>query len=74
MSQLTKEATVFQLKATDRGQILVLLDGRRLLINANCVAIVVRWHPCDAVEVSDGEEVVNVRNTMYDQEIQARWI
>ena len=73
MSEPTKEATVFQLKATDRGQILVLLDGRRLLINPNCVPIVVCWHPCEAVEISDGGEVVNVRNTMYDQEIQGRW-
>lgn len=76
MSQLTKEATFFQLKATDRGQMLVLLDGRRLLINPNCVTIVVCWHPPAAIEISDGDGVfaVNVRNTMKEQVVQGRWI
>ena len=76
MSQSTKEATLFQLKATDKGQILVLLDGRRLLINPSCITIVICWYPSAAIEISDGKGIfsVNVRNTMKDQVVQARWI
>ncbi len=76
MSQPTKEATLFQLKATDRGQILVLLDGRRILVNPSCVTIVVCWHPPAAIEIAEGDGVfaINVRNTLYDQVIQGQWI
>ena len=76
MNQPTKVATFFQLKATDRGQILVLLDERKLLINPGCVTIVVCWSPSAAVEISDGDGIfpVNIRNTVRDQVIQGRWL
>ena len=76
MSQPAKEATFFQLRATDRGQMLVLLDGRRLLINPSCVTIAVCWYSSAPIEISEGDGgcSVNVRNTIDNQVIQGRWI
>ena len=55
MSQPAKEATFFQLRATDRGQMLVLLDGRRLLINPSYVTIAVFWYSSAPIEISEGD-------------------
>jgi hypothetical protein len=76
MSKTTEEATFLELKTTNQGQVLVLLDGRKLLVNPGCVSTAVCWSPTVSVEISEGEGFfsVNVRNTMYDQVIRGRCV
>ncbi len=73
MKQAVEEATFLEVKKG--GQRLVLLDGRKLGVNPGDISFVVCWTPTTKLEISEGDGfyAFNVRNTMNDEVIKARW-
>jgi hypothetical protein len=74
MNEESEEATFAELKK--EGQILVLLDGRELWVNPGDTTLVASWSHTAKLEICQGEGVfsLNVRNTVNDAVIRARWI
>ena len=58
------------------GQVIVLLDGRKLCVNPGDISVVVCWSPTAKLEISKGDGVfsLTVRNKVNDDVIRARWI
>ena len=73
---MMEQATL--LEARKDGEILVLLDGRKLRVNAGDISKVCTWTPTTGLEINEGEGdtkfPVTVRNTGNGEEIGARWI
>ncbi len=73
-----EEATFLESKKD--GNVLVLLDGRKLDVNTGDSTYVCCWSPTASLEISE-EELgsgsnffnVNIRNTGNDDKIRARW-
>lgn len=75
MNGATEEALFLELKKN--GEVLVLLDGRKLWVNPGDISSVVCWSPTAKLEISEGGGGVfslNVRNTVNDDVIRARWM
>lgn len=71
-----EEATFLETKKD--GEVLVLLDGRKLDVNPGDIPNVICWTPTAPVEISEdevGDRVFNVivRNTGNNEEIRGRW-
>lgn len=73
---MTEQVTL--LEAKKDGEILVLLDGRRLYVNPGDIPTVCTWLPTTGLEITEGESdrmfSVTVRNTTNGEEIRARWV
>jgi len=64
-------------KPTKGGEILVLLDGRRLNVNPGDIPTAILWPPTSILEVSDytdgGSFNLTVTRQGTSEEIRARW-
>ena len=60
------------------GEVLVLLDGRKLRVDAKDLFKSVNWLPMEELEISEESDdplyTVTVRNLERNQEILAMWI
>lgn len=66
------------IKLEDDGEVLVLLDGRRLRVRPEDLPISRMWIPMEELEISDESSdtmyTVTVRDLEEKQDILARWI
>jgi hypothetical protein len=69
-----EEVTFLEVKKG--GEILVLLDGRKLWVNPGDMSYVLCWSPTAALEITKGDDVfsLNVRNTVNDDVVRAKWM
>ncbi len=66
------------LEVEEDGEILVLLDGRRLGVNPGDIPTAILWLRAVSLGISEDEEDrlfdLSVRNRDSDQEIRATWL
>ena len=67
-------------KVEEEGEVLALMDGRRLLVNPGDISTAVLWLPTSTLEVietdkkdEDGFCSLSIILEGTDQEIRARW-
>jgi hypothetical protein len=72
-----EDEEVSLMEVQDDGEILVLLDGRRMQVSPADISTAVLWLPTATLEISEIEEggIFNLSVVLEgtDQEIRARW-
>ncbi len=73
---MDEQVILFEVR--DQGQIINLVDGRKLQVNPGDTPTTATWYPTMSLVISADDSnsmfPVKIRNTATDQEISSTWI